>query len=92
MGRVLNGEDRIPLTGLDGSQRWAEDNGYLPITFTHDFTGNIMPIDVWNSELMIESLVTQILSMGKLLRVGWEFHLTGDGRGCYGLTPEGAHR
>ena len=85
-------DDRIPLTGFDGSRQWTEGNGYLPVTLTDDFTGNVVPMDVWDSELMTGSLVTQILSMGKLLRSGWKFHLTGDGSGCYGLTPGGAHK
>ena len=90
--RVLDDGDRVPLTGFDGSMQWTKGNGYLPIAFTDDYTGGSIPMDVWDSDLMDDKLVTQILSLGKLLRSGWQFHLTGDAQDCYGLTPGGAHK
>jgi hypothetical protein len=53
--RVLNGDDRIPLTGFDGSCKWTEGTGYIPIAVTDELTGTILPLDVGDADLMTES-------------------------------------
>ena len=77
-----------PWTKRNGPKR----NRYLPITFTDDLIGDIVPLDVWDSDLMDDKLVTQILSLDKPPRDGRSFHLTSDTKQCYGMSPGGAHR
>ena len=61
---------RCPLSGFDGSTQLTEGNVYLPITVIDEQTGTRIPLDIEDTDLMTEKLITQILSLGKLLRVG----------------------
>ena len=89
---VTDVDNRMPLTGFDGSVKWTEGNGYLPIHVQDEYTGETVALDVTDCDKMGSELVVQILSLGKLLRDGYEFHLAAGGRDCYALTPGGAHR
>ena len=88
---VLNREDRSILTGFDGSNQWTEGNGYLPITITDVNTNNESPLDVEDVDLMSQDLISNILSLGKLLRKGFSFQLI-DSKNCYATTPGGSHK
>jgi hypothetical protein len=90
--RVLNADDRQALTGFDGSVQWSEGNGYLPIEVIDDYTGSRVALDVEDSELMTGTLIAQILSLGKLLRSGFDFHFSNHGKDCYAVTPGGVHK
>ena len=47
--------------------------------------------DIEDVDLMTSDLMTNILSLGKVLRKGYSFHLL-DGKNCYATTPGGGHR
>ena len=89
---VTDSDSRCPLSGFDGSTQWTEGNGYLPISVTDELTGTRIPLDIEDADLMTENLITQILSLGKLLRSGFDFHMTDRGKECYAVTPGGAHK
>jgi hypothetical protein len=89
---VLNNEDKTALTGFDGSVQWTDGNGYLPIAFTDQLTGDTVSLDISDVDLMSDKLVSDILSLGKLLRGGYNFHLSNRGKDCYIETPGGAHK
>ena len=89
---VTHSDDLTPLAGFNGSTQWPEGNGYIPTYMEDDITGRLFKMDFENVDLMTEGLISNILSLGKLLRNGWEFHMTENGKSCYALTPGGAHR
>jgi site-specific DNA-cytosine methylase len=88
---VTDQDALAPLTGFNGSTEWTEGNGYLPLEIADEHTGQRVPIDVLDTDLMT-GLASQILSLGKLLRAGWDFHFTDHGTSCHALTPGGAHK
>ena len=65
-----------------------------------EYTGGRVPLDIGDRvlldigdvDLLSHSVVSNILSLGKLLRGGFDFHLTDRGRRCYAVTPGGAHK
>ena len=88
--RVLDSDNLSPLTGFDGSVQWTLGNGYLPIQVNDVHTGSSVSMDISDCDLMGKALVTNLLSLGKPLRDGWEFHLANRGKECYAITPGGA--
>ena len=88
---VTNSDDKTPLAGFNGSTQWTEGNGYLPATMQDGTTGEHFKVDIDDTDLMSKNLVSKILSLGKLLREGWDFHFTDRGSNCTGTTPGGAH-
>ena len=88
---VTDPDDRVPLTGFDNSNQWTAGNGYLPCSFSDDRTDKEVLLDINDVDYM-EGLSSDILSMGKLLRLGFDFHFTENGRQCFMLTPGGGHR
>ena len=89
---VTDAENLTPLSGFNGSTQWTEGSGYVPGTMQDSITGKQFKIDFDQVDLMTTGLVSDILSLGKLLRDGWEFHLSSHRDECYGITPGGAHR
>ena len=89
---VTNSENLIPLAGFNGPTQWTEGNGYKPTFMQDSITGAMFKVDFEDVDLMTEGLVSNILSLGKLLRKGWAFHLSENGKECYASTPGGAHR
>ena len=59
---------------------------------TDSISGETFLTDFDDVDLMPGNHLSQILSLGKLLRSGWTFHLGDKGKDCYGTTPGGAHR
>ena len=53
---------------------------------TDSFSGETFLTDFDDVDLMSGNLLSQILSLGKLLQSGWTFHIS------YGTTPGVAHR
>ena len=88
---ITDAEDRKSLTGFNGSTEWTQGNGYLPLTVTDDITGENAKLDMENVDTM-EGLSSNILSLGKLLKDGYEFHFTDKGKECHAITPGGAHK
>lgn len=89
---VTHSDNLTPLAGFDGSTQWTEGNGYIPTYMEDAITGGTFKHDFDNVDLMSNGLVSNILSMGKLIREGWEFHMSDRGKKCYALTPGGAHQ
>ena len=87
---VTDNDTVTPLSGFDGSIKWTEGNGYVPAQMTDSITGASFKLDVDDVDLMTTSLVSNIWSMGKLIKNGWKFHL--DGEDNHAITPGGAHR
>ena len=88
---VLESENRSALTGFDGSMQWTSGNGYLPISVQDCETGVPTPIDINDVDLMSGELMTNILSLGKLLRCGFSFQMI-DADNCWAVSPGGANR
>ena len=60
--------------------------GYLPLTAHDEMSNQQIQLDI-NEVDKIMGLASEILSLGKLLRHGYEFHFTNYGKDCYGYTP-----
>ncbi len=88
--KITDPDNCQSLTGFDGSQSWTQGNGYLPLSFSDELSGKNAKIDISNVDQMME-VTNDILSMGQLIRGGYEFHFTQEGKRCYGLSPGGAH-
>ena len=89
---MLDPENRSALTGFDGSVSWTNGSGYLPVDLHDEWTGESLSVDITDVDIMSSDLVSNILSLGKLLRSGFEFHLTNGGKECYAVSPGGAAR
>ena len=88
---VTDADNTISLTGFDNSQQWTTGNGYLPISVRDDHTDIPISIDVPDVD-HLATVSSSLLSLGKLLRAGYEFHFSEQGRECYMLTPGSAHK
>jgi hypothetical protein len=85
--RVTNKDDRISLTGFNNTSSWTDGNGYLPISLYDMKNDSSVKIDVTDTDLM-KSVACPVLSMGKLLRKGYQFYFEGPER-CYCVSPSG---
>ena len=90
MSCLPSAEDVKSLTGFEGSQGWAEGNGCLPVSLSDESTGKEVKVDFDNIDKMTR-IQSNILSMGKLMRAGWDFHLTNFGDECTAVGPGGAY-
>ena len=88
---VLDTENTTPLSGFNGSTQWTEGNGYLPVTMQDKDSGKTFKLDINDCDHMTKNLSCRILSLGKLLRQGWDFHFSKNGNSCQATTPGGAH-
>ena len=88
---VLDPDDCKSLTGFNGSTEWTTGSGYLPLHMTDMNTDQSVKVDIDDVDTM-QGLQSNILSMGKLIRKGYDFHFTNSGKQCYGTAPGGAHR
>ena len=74
------------LCGFDGTQRWTEGKGYLPLQ-TSTQAGNAVHIDI-NDVDQYSGTETNLLSMGKLVvQDGWTIHCSNNE--TYGILPDG---
>ena len=85
---VTDPEETVMLTGFDNSQSLTTGNGFLPVLFYDQNTGTAVKADIEDVDRM-PGLNSSLLSLGKLLRAGYEFHFGEQGRDCYMLTPSG---
>ena len=83
---VTDSESVIALTGFDHSKQWTQGMGYLPLTAHDEISNQQIQLDI-NEVDKINGLASEILSLGKLLRHGYEFYFTNYGKDCYGYTP-----
>ena len=85
--KVTNKKKRYPLIGFDGSEQWTDGCGYLPIEVVDASTDEPVRIDIKDAH-QCKAVSTPILSMGKLVRAGWTFHL--ELNQLFASTPGGA--
>ena len=57
---------------------------------TDSITSTSFKLDIGDVDLVPTSLVSNIWSMGKLIKKGWRFYL--NGKDNHAITPRGAHR
>jgi site-specific DNA-cytosine methylase len=84
---VLDVDSKVSIEGFNGAVQWTTGNGYIPMECKDTVSGTVRPLDIGDSDSM-EGLVYPLLSLGKLLRAGWEFHFTACGKTCYAVTPD----
>ena len=88
--QIFDPHDRKSLTGFNGASTWTEGSGYIPIVMEDPATGNTIKHDIANAEAM-SGIQSNILCMGKLVRLGWQFHFSGYGDTMEAVEPGGAH-
>ena len=83
---IEDGTRSTRLCGFDGTQRWTEGKGYLPIqTLTQ--AGNAVHLDI-NDADQYSGAETNLLSMGKLvIQDGWVIHCSKSE--TYAILPDG---
>jgi site-specific DNA-cytosine methylase len=83
---IEDGTRSTRLVGFDGSQKWTEGKGYLPIqTLTQ--SGNAVHLDI-NDADQFSSAETNLLSMGKLVvQDNWVVHCSKSE--TYATLPDG---
>ena len=87
---VTDAEATVALTGFDHSTQWTQGGGYLPVEWTSRESGNTVSYDVEDVDVLAR--VTQpILSMGKLVRKGFDFFIGDYGKDMYAAAPGGAY-
>ena len=82
---VTDPDDRKSLVGFNGSSDWTDGSGYLPLQFTDEDTGAVHKYDLPQVDSM--QVKNDILCMGKLLRLHWDFHFTDGGAECIAVSP-----
>ena len=74
--QVTDVDALVPLTGFNaGPTTWTQGNGYLPATIT-DTNGSSLDVDFEDTD-KLDTVSCNILSMGKLVRKGWQFFFSG---------------
>jgi hypothetical protein len=82
---ITDADDRKSLVGFNGSSAWSDGNGYLPLEFTDDGSGLSVKYDIPDVDSM--QVRNNILCLGKLLRLSWDFHFTDSGNQCVAISP-----
>ena len=88
---VSNTDDAVPLKGFNGTVSWTSGSGTLPIVLKDEVSGKHVTMKV-DSVDKVESNSEPILSLGKLLRQGVDFHFTDQGKTCEAISPNGKMR
>ena len=83
---VTDHQRKAPLKGYDGSEQWTDGCGYLPIEVMDADSDDVLKIDIQDAH-QCKAVITPILSMGRLIRAGWTFHL--ELGQLYATTPGG---
>jgi len=73
------------LCGFEGSSVWTEGSGFLPIACSTK-NGNRVQVDISDVDKSSKT-ASNLLSMGKLIKENWQFHLTKTG--SYATLPDG---
>ena len=90
---ITDPDDRVPMRGFNNAETWTQGNGYLPTTIVDEHSGEPIKIDFDDVDyLPVEGHQTPILSLGKLLRLGWSFVFSEQGKDCYAKSPGGTHK
>ena len=87
---ITDAEHTIPLTGFNNSQQWTDGSGYLPVTWKSVESDCNIRCDIDDVDIL-GNVVYPILSMGKLLRKGFDLFLGSLGKDMYMTAPGGAY-
>ena len=71
---ITNADETVRLRGFDGSTAWTSGKGYLPAKVQNRL-GDYIDVDI-NDVENFPGAAAELLSMGKLIRAGWEFRLS----------------
>ena len=85
---VTNHTKKISLTSFGGNKLKTCGEGYLPIEVEDQRDDSKVMINIGEVN-HLEGDTEPILSLGQLLRTGWEFHFTDQGQNCVATTTEG---
>ena len=88
--KVTNTEP-TPLKGFNQSVSWSKGSGELVMEMMDTVSGKPVQLKVENVD-MIPNTTENILSMGLLLKAGWDFHLTNYGKDNEAISPDGKMR
>ena len=72
---VTQSDERTPLTGFnaDGATVWTQGSGHLPLLFKDTESNATVALDMPDAD-KLDSVSCPILSMGKMLREGYQFY------------------
>jgi hypothetical protein len=87
---VTDAEQSVALTGFDHSLQWTEGGGYFPVKWLSRETGSSIAYDIEDVDCL-SKLSHPIVSMGKLIRKGFDFYLGDCGNEMYATAPGGAY-
>ena len=84
--QVTHSDDKLSLTGFDKSMAWTDGNGYLPLKLHEARSDKSISLDLYDADKF--DGIEPILSMGKMIRLGWKFYFEGTSN-CYAVAPDG---
>jgi hypothetical protein len=84
--QVTHSDDKLSLTGFDKSMAWTDGNGYLPLKLHEARSDKSISLDLYDADKF--DGIEPILSMGKMIRLGWKFYFEGASN-CYAVAPDG---
>ena len=73
---VTQPDDSVSLTGFNGDSTWTQGNGYLPLSVLDASSDTDVSHDIHDVD-KLDSVVSPVLSMGKLIRMKWKFRFDG---------------
>ena len=85
---VEDTDDTIPLKGFNNSISWTSGSGTLPLIVEDVLSGKEVLMSVGEVDKVVGN-TEPILSLGKLLRKGVDFHFTDEGKCCVAIAPSG---
>lgn len=87
---MTDAEQSVALSGFDKSVRWTEGGGYLPVQWISRESGETVAADITEVDILAQ-VAHPILSMGKLIRKGFDFFMGDFGNDMYATAPGGAY-
>lgn len=85
---VTDPDDTIPLKGFNNTISWTSGSGSLPLVMDDIISGNKVLMQIDEVDKVIGN-TEPILSMGKLIKQGVDFHFTDGGKCCEAISPDG---
>jgi hypothetical protein len=85
---VDNPDNAMPLRGFNNSISWTLGSGCLPIQLKDEISGEQVSMKVDDVD-KLDSSNEPILSLGKLLKLGFNFHFVDFGKSCVAMSPDG---
>jgi len=90
-GVTVTNDDACPLRGFNNTVSWTSGSGTLPIVLKDQVTGSRVSMEIQQVD-KVDSSTEPMLSLGKLLRQGVDFHFTESGSKCEATSPDGEMR